>query len=1227
MTPLPDAVSILLRTSAAAAMAALLLISVSHPDLFAWANEAIAGEEPASLPPKANHLARRAHKANGAVLNPTFGHVDPTTHVSTPTRNGSVYPGDCLTWGLGITDAGVVCGGGGGGGGGPLTIYTTHSGLVNNVTTPTEARTVVQQGFYSPGDGGDATYQWNFTSYCPSGVAKAPVAADGIACVLPIGQSASTPGRYLLSVSGDFNARAAGLLPGGQDNSPYVKVLMNAVSYLAGPFANSHIVFPPVAGQAVTFYYFSQPFILSRALSLDCKTTGIGGYGGSILAFAPGIDGVIQESGNLSPDTGWGNSEINGCSINSLGGGGAIGAIYPLQSATVTAGGSGYGSGTGTGTMTWSLGGYCPIPPVLNVTTVGGVVTAINSIATPGSCHYDLSRIAGWTAGGGLNSAGTGFTANVKLGIVSTGNSVTNIYLNPNLANWGVNNWTFPTDCNALSGEYECKFGVGDGIVIMGSWIPTDGQLAVAPGAYVATSNPSAKTVTLASPYTILNILNSRDIAVWDLPAKEKYTVQTTTGSNAVTVTAGPASGRLIKAGDMIWSDAFLFGSTVLSAKSSLVGTPTVNAGGSGYVGTSGTMTWSGPGCLDGYNQAPVLNVTASGGVITGVTGVASAGICLQSNPSSSATTWTPGGGLSGGSGASFHMTFNQALVIRNVTFYQNANATVTYASGSPGQLWTLPAGVIRRAGARMKNSIVNAFTVDLRLDCHSAMYPLGGCNDSFDEENVLNGALVGRLVRGNNSGVSTSVGNTYAGNSIADIVEAASIGSSYLSESNNSQDGGTSIYGTLVVCGGQNFSNFIGSYLSGQDHGPCLGYDAQGNINIGVKADDTAVPSELFVGSVYGLGNIAAGSFNAPVWSFGGRSVSTQTATVATASGTVIAVPTNSSYYPGLAVTDLTNPVIPANTTIVSMLPNSITISSALTGSGIRIGDQIQFSNRGGPCIDIHAGLGNAGMQFDTACAHGGLGIGYNGYYGGWGINAMLMPDDNYRGYNGGDLRLPIFANGLQLGNGSDYIGQERVLDGGSGPPATAWHLQGDIRLNQRSAPGGNLAWTNTQVASTTLSANVVGGTTTSVAVAACPNPALAAGTPVIDATGTGAVAGLIDLSLPLGTLASCTSTTLTLQAAATNSGASGHTIQFLEWRPAAPIADDTAGKSWTLGNYMTLTPVALASLPATCTAGTFAVINNGVASPTYNAAVGSTTGAATDPVFCTNGNVWKYH
>jgi hypothetical protein len=45
-----------------------------------------------------------------------------------------------------------------------------------------------------------------------------------------------------------------------------------------------------------------------------------------------------------------------------------------------------------------------------------------------------------------------------------------------------------------------------------------------------------------------------------------------------------------------------------------------------------------------------------------------------------------------------------------------------------------------------------------------------------------------------------------------------------------------------------------------------------------------------------------------------------------------------------------------------------------------------------------------------------------------------------------------------------------------------------------------------------------------------------------------------------------------------------------------AAPIANAAAGPRWTLGNYVTLTSVTLASLPATCVAGAFAVINDGV-------------------------------
>ena len=85
---------------------------------------------------------------------------------------------------------------------------------------------------------------------------------------------------------------------------------------------------------------------------------------------------------------------------------------------------------------------------------------------------------------------------------------------------------------------------------------------------------------------------------------------------------------------------------------SAVIASGAVNAAGSGYTGTSGTMTWSGGGC----STNPVLNVTALGGIITGVSSIANVGSCT-SLPNSSATTWTPGGGLAVGSGATFTLT------------------------------------------------------------------------------------------------------------------------------------------------------------------------------------------------------------------------------------------------------------------------------------------------------------------------------------------------------------------------------------------------------------------------------------------------------------------------------------------------------------------------------------------------------------------------------------------
>ena len=114
-----------------------------------------------------------------------FGSVDPSTHIFIPGTNGNIAPNDCVKWGPGLTSAGVACNSvtGGATPANQLTIYTSHSGLVANVTTPTEAWTVMQQGFYAPGDGGDATYQWSLTSYCPAARPGSPTAADGVVCV------------------------------------------------------------------------------------------------------------------------------------------------------------------------------------------------------------------------------------------------------------------------------------------------------------------------------------------------------------------------------------------------------------------------------------------------------------------------------------------------------------------------------------------------------------------------------------------------------------------------------------------------------------------------------------------------------------------------------------------------------------------------------------------------------------------------------------------------------------------------------------------------------------------------------------------------------------------------------------------------------------------------------------------------------------------------------------
>ena len=253
---------------------------------------------------------------------------------------------------------------------------------------------------------------------------------------------------------------------GGQDNYPYVKALMNAISPVNFDEGTEQVVFPAFPGQRHAYYYFSKPLSFSRNANVDCKTAGGLGDNGSTLVFPPGVDGVIQESPYFTGG-GYGMGSIRGCRIMSLGAGVQISSgHYEVTSATINAGGSGYGSGTGT--MTFSGAGYSTTNPVLNVTATGGVVTSINSITNPGVCAYIISGLPSWTAGGGL-SAGTGFSANTVQHGTNNTNYFTQVQLNDDIDPAFM---TFPASCNPEGRR--CRVGVGDGVIAISSYLPIE---------------------------------------------------------------------------------------------------------------------------------------------------------------------------------------------------------------------------------------------------------------------------------------------------------------------------------------------------------------------------------------------------------------------------------------------------------------------------------------------------------------------------------------------------------------------------------------------------------------------------------------------------------------------------------------------------------------------------------------------------------------------------------
>jgi len=161
-------------------------------------------------------------------------------------------------------------------------------------------------------------------------------------------------------------------------------------------------------------------------------------------------------------------------------------------------------------------------------------------------------------------------------------------------------------------------FGAGDGFIGMAD----NGQpgLSVPVGDYVTNVSGSTghQTLTLHTAATASTTISVGRTALYRLPAALKFSVTTTMGSNSVIVTGGPF---LLHSGDLIWSDAFSFGSTVLTAKGT-VGSQTLTidnkfltaASNATVTHTAGSgQMWLIPAALKRRNQGYAQNMYTYG--------------------------------------------------------------------------------------------------------------------------------------------------------------------------------------------------------------------------------------------------------------------------------------------------------------------------------------------------------------------------------------------------------------------------------------------------------------------------------------------------------------------------------------------------------------------------------------------------------------------------------------
>ena len=981
--------------------------------------------------------------------------------------------------------------------------YPTHAALLSSVTSYV-GPTISQSEFYA-GTGGGATYVWNPNSYCVGGTSGTPVATDDVLCILP-GHAApytsNTPGRYLLQVGSTIDVRAIGMVPGTQDNSPFVSTLMEALgtpnSIAKGGY---HVVFSPVAGQSYTIYYFTQPFVLTRGIDLDCGN-GIAGGASTILVFAPGVDGVIQEDYHYTPDGGISAGTVERCGISSqgfsagVGSGGSntlTGMFFFNGDPTGAAPASNWGIGDGI-LVVDDRASFNPIDtnplstPGTYVTNVSGTTLTLNNNlgAHFGSATASFTQshntsnnfIAGDTITIGNDTwkfvSTIGSTpGNVLLSTVNFNGSAVNLYNCINL-----NTTTSTCVAQSTTPNVYAEYPLGN---VLGFWAATSGTAGdTLPTGYTAAGTSAGSfggtTFTQGS--------NQNDIRAFQLPAAQAFTDQTSSGSSTVLITGGP---RLLYPGDIIWSDAFPFGTTVSTTFATSVFTETstnnfsngdtILIGNNTYTAVS--VLGSTPGTFligvdfptSAANLVSCIQKTAGAGVtyiattvapnVNAVTnafpatstsinfvGIQKVGpLGTAAVPSVYTPSGTPAGSFQAATGT--YQTATMAIPFMNGSL-QNATQT-----DSPGTMWILPAGLKRDTEAASKGMMIRNWPFGLEMSCTNSS--LLNCTSSRDEYGAYLLDMFGRWTAGDNTGSSIDLGDQMADNLFADVFEGGTVGSTYV-ELNAESGEGSSKFSILGNCINQNNSVIVGGYIGGSGQPNCA-------------AIPGLVPTT--VGGFLNISPEATSSVGAPVIS--GRNL----------------------------IGQWTNESGAYNTTCISF---------------------------GQPLAGLWYQFGLSNAQCSAAST---FGWGWNNTLGSWDLNnntsglimrmASINTTPSYSGYltNFNGIEFPVGALFWNTENVSTSANNARVISAGSAIPTGTWHLQGDAQFNTLSVPGSSAAWVDTPSLTTTLSELVwtgAGGFTgdisgTNLSVTSVPNatPAFTGGAP-------GTISGLNTVAFPVG-------------------------------------------------------------------------------------------------------------